>query len=364
MSRLLTLLELAPGATTTRWIGPASGPEGKRAFGGQFVAQSLAAACRTVDSDRMPTNMHLQFLRGGEAGDPVEYSVTPVFDGRTSAARRVDARQDGRLLTTATVSFAVRPARARTRAPGRRCPATRRRCRGPGLPGPLRRCRWTRWTFGSPTTHRRRVRPAVLVAGDGSATRRPADSHAGRGIRHRRVHDRPALVGARAFDEGPHPPQRHDRLVDLVSPAGPGDRVEPAGDQVARRGARARRRHRKPGPCGRRRRGDPGAGRAYRRTGTESAVAALARAPAQPGARRVQHPGQRHAEHDGRDHAKQRMRVEQRIHLVVRQVGVQRGLCDRARDNGQPGRAANRGQPDQQQRSRRVPTLLDAVLSK
>ena len=51
--------------------------------------------------------MHLQFLRGGEAGDPVEYTVTRVFDGRTAAARRVDARQDGRLLTTATVSFAI-----------------------------------------------------------------------------------------------------------------------------------------------------------------------------------------------------------------------------------------------------------------
>ncbi len=43
------------------------------------------------------------------------------------------------------------------------------------------------------------------------------------------------------------------------------------------------------------------------------------------------------------------MRVEQRIHLVVRQVGVQRGLRHRARDDRQPGRAADRGQPDQQQ---------------
>jgi acyl-CoA thioesterase len=51
--------------------------------------------------------MHLQFLRGGEAGDPVEYTVARVFDGRTAAARRVDSRQDGRLLTTATVSFAA-----------------------------------------------------------------------------------------------------------------------------------------------------------------------------------------------------------------------------------------------------------------
>jgi acyl-CoA thioesterase len=107
MSRLLGLLDLEQGAADGVWIGPASGPQGKRAFGGQFVAQSLAAACRTVDSDRLPTNMHLQFLRGGAAGDPVEYTVTPVFDGRTAAARRVDAHQDGRLLTTSSVSFAV-----------------------------------------------------------------------------------------------------------------------------------------------------------------------------------------------------------------------------------------------------------------
>jgi acyl-CoA thioesterase II len=107
MSRLLKLLELHQGADENTWIGPASGPEGKRAFGGQFVAQSLVAACRTVDGDRLPTNMHLQFLRGGEAGDPVEYSVSRVFDGRTAASRRVDSHQDGRLLTTSSVSFAI-----------------------------------------------------------------------------------------------------------------------------------------------------------------------------------------------------------------------------------------------------------------
>ncbi len=107
MSRLLALLELEPGDTNDVWVGPASGPEGKRAFGGQFVAQSLAAACRSVDQDRRPTNMHLQFLRGGEAGEPVDYTVIPVFDGRTAAARRVESRQSGRLLTTSSVSFAV-----------------------------------------------------------------------------------------------------------------------------------------------------------------------------------------------------------------------------------------------------------------
>ncbi|WP_422748351.1 acyl-CoA thioesterase [Mycobacterium sp. WMMD1722] len=105
MSRLLDLLQVRPAGDV--WTGPASGPAGKRAFGGQFTAQSLATAARTVDPDRTPTNMHLQFLRGGEAGEAVEYTVTPVFDGRTSASRRVESRQDGRLLTTASVSFAT-----------------------------------------------------------------------------------------------------------------------------------------------------------------------------------------------------------------------------------------------------------------
>ncbi|VEG43187.1 acyl-CoA thioesterase [Mycolicibacterium flavescens] len=120
MSRLLDLLELRSGTEADGWVGPASGPAGKRAYGGQFVAQSLAAAGRTVDGDRLPTNLHLQFLRGGEAGDDVDYTVARVFDGRTSSARRVESRQQSRLLTTATVSFAVP-----TRGPehGRRLPA-------------------------------------------------------------------------------------------------------------------------------------------------------------------------------------------------------------------------------------------------
>jgi acyl-CoA thioesterase II len=107
VSRLHALLDVQPGDDPQRWLGRASGPEGKRAFGGQFMAQSLAAAARTVEGVKLPTNMHLQFLRGGEAGEAVEYTVIPVFDGRTTAARRVESRQADRLLTTASVSFAT-----------------------------------------------------------------------------------------------------------------------------------------------------------------------------------------------------------------------------------------------------------------
>ena len=92
MSRLLSLLEVAPGDADGTWIGAASGPEGKRSYGGQFMAQSLAAAWQTVDTDRLPTNMHLQFLRGGEAGDPVTVYSTggPRQDDGSMPVRAAD----------------------------------------------------------------------------------------------------------------------------------------------------------------------------------------------------------------------------------------------------------------------------------
>jgi acyl-CoA thioesterase len=107
VSVLLRLLDVRPGSSEESWIGPASGPEGKRSFGGQFMAQTLAAAARTVEPAKLPTSMHLQFLRGGEAGENVEYTVQRVFDGRTASARRVESRQAGRLMTAASVSFSL-----------------------------------------------------------------------------------------------------------------------------------------------------------------------------------------------------------------------------------------------------------------
>jgi len=106
MSDLVALAEVrgGPGGTA---LATGYGPEGKRAFGGQFLAQSMAAAARTVETDKLPTSLHLQFLRGGAAAVGIEYDVERTYDGRTAASRRVLARQEGRLITAATVSFAV-----------------------------------------------------------------------------------------------------------------------------------------------------------------------------------------------------------------------------------------------------------------
>jgi acyl-CoA thioesterase II len=107
VSDLLALLDLAGGSGDNR-SATGYGPVGKRAFGGQFLAQSLVAAADSVeDAAKLPTSLHLQFLRGGEGGARFEYDVERTYDGRTAAVRRVVARHDGRILTVATISFAA-----------------------------------------------------------------------------------------------------------------------------------------------------------------------------------------------------------------------------------------------------------------
>ncbi|MFL0285923.1 acyl-CoA thioesterase [Mycobacterium sp. SMC-21] len=107
MTVLPGLLWVSPGDGDDAWVGKAGGPDGKRAFGGLLMAQGLSAACQTVNPEMRPTAMHQQYLRGGEAGATTDYTVVRVYDGRTAAARRVEACQAGRLLTVATVSFSV-----------------------------------------------------------------------------------------------------------------------------------------------------------------------------------------------------------------------------------------------------------------
>ena len=106
MSVLAALLALTPDGPDS-FVGPANGPTGKRAYGGHLAAQALAAACGTVGPDRMVTSLHVQFLRGGDAGEPVRYQVERVHDGRSSSSRRVLGCQGDRTLISATALFAV-----------------------------------------------------------------------------------------------------------------------------------------------------------------------------------------------------------------------------------------------------------------
>ena len=114
MSEVLArLLDVRPEDLPDVFTGAPNGPSGKRAYGGLLTAQALAASGRAIGPGRRPTSLHTQFLRGGDAGEPVRYAVERVYDGRTEVSRRVLVGQAGRLLATATASFA-------TSAPGPR----------------------------------------------------------------------------------------------------------------------------------------------------------------------------------------------------------------------------------------------------
>lgn len=106
VSVLVRVAALAPLGEDV-FEGQPNGPSGKRSYGGHLAAQSLAAACATVPADRNPTAVHVQFLRGGDAGEPVRYQVECTHDGRSASSRRVLGRQGDGLLVSATALFAV-----------------------------------------------------------------------------------------------------------------------------------------------------------------------------------------------------------------------------------------------------------------
>ncbi len=103
---MVDLLRVSPDGDD-EFTGLPSGPAGKRAYGGQLASQALASARATLPPDRLPTSLHVQFLRGGDAGEPVRFEVQRLHDGRSSSSRRVLGRQSERTLVSATALFAV-----------------------------------------------------------------------------------------------------------------------------------------------------------------------------------------------------------------------------------------------------------------
>lgn len=77
---------------------------GKSVFGGQVLGQGLVAAGRTVEG-RTVHSMHAYFLLPGDMAAPIVYEVDRVRDGRSFAARRVQAIQHGRPILSLMASF-------------------------------------------------------------------------------------------------------------------------------------------------------------------------------------------------------------------------------------------------------------------
>jgi len=76
-----------------------------RVFGGQVAAQALVAAGRTVPADRHAHSLHAYFLRMGDPGAPIVYTVERIRDGRSFTTRRAVAVQHGRPIFALSASF-------------------------------------------------------------------------------------------------------------------------------------------------------------------------------------------------------------------------------------------------------------------
>lgn len=102
---LLQLMQLEP-LEVNLFRGVSRDIGTQRVFGGQILAQSLLAACQTVEG-RLPHSLHGYFLRAGDHEAPVVYQVDRTRDGRSFSSRRVQAIQHGRPIFTFAASFQV-----------------------------------------------------------------------------------------------------------------------------------------------------------------------------------------------------------------------------------------------------------------
>jgi acyl-CoA thioesterase-2 len=104
LENLVSVLDLER-IDATIFRGRNEDPRRTRLFGGQVAAQALVAAGRTVEAERAPHSLHAYFLRGGDPGHPVIYTVDPIRDGGSFTTRRVVAQQNGKAIFSMGVSF-------------------------------------------------------------------------------------------------------------------------------------------------------------------------------------------------------------------------------------------------------------------
>ena len=101
LSRLLLVEEL----DTDLFRGAACAEGPGRVFGGQVIAQALAAAAQGVREGYQAHSLHAYFLRAGDTMRPIIYRVLRDFDGGSFSNRRVVAMQGGQPILNLAASF-------------------------------------------------------------------------------------------------------------------------------------------------------------------------------------------------------------------------------------------------------------------
>lgn len=101
---LLAVLDL-DHVTDDSFTGRHPSKNPMRTFGGLLMAQSFIAGTRTLTRDLPPSALSVHFVNGGDTARDIEFHVVRLRDERRFANRRVDAVQDGVLLSSAMLSY-------------------------------------------------------------------------------------------------------------------------------------------------------------------------------------------------------------------------------------------------------------------
>lgn len=105
---LLDILDLqAQGQGVFTGPPAPDGSERPRMFGGQLIAQALAAASFTVPDGHVCHSLHTYFVRPGQAGRATDYEVANMRDGETACLRKVMGVQRDELVCEVTASFSA-----------------------------------------------------------------------------------------------------------------------------------------------------------------------------------------------------------------------------------------------------------------
>jgi acyl-CoA thioesterase-2 len=100
-TELVEMLVLEPSGTD-RFVGHNLESSRGVVFGGQLLAQSIAAAALASPGLEIKS-MHTLFLRGARPELPLDFEIDRVHEGRTFGGMEVSVRQEGRICTRSLV---------------------------------------------------------------------------------------------------------------------------------------------------------------------------------------------------------------------------------------------------------------------
>lgn len=104
LPELISILDLKQGGPQ-EFIGNNLFIGSPNIYGGQVLAQAVAAAHRTTDKERTLHSLHSYFISPGSHDLPIHYSVEKVKDGKVFQTRRVVAKQNNREIFILSASF-------------------------------------------------------------------------------------------------------------------------------------------------------------------------------------------------------------------------------------------------------------------